>query len=131
MALGLGFSTVNADAKLPIGTTLRCPMCRKNITALGALQADLAEETKASEPIAITDGMMLGWATSCGCLISASTYTLEIRFRTNPGGEPEVTSASFTRNPVYRDLPMPEDLQQSRPFSREMPHSAARTPLIG
>jgi hypothetical protein len=130
MASGLRFSTVNAGVDLPIGVTLRCPLCRKQITGLGALQADLAEEPAASDlqPVTVTDGKMLGWAASCGCLISASIFTLEIRFRTNPSGEQEVTSVAFTRNPVYRDPAVP-----GKPATREreIPPGTLIPPLIG
>lgn len=130
MASGLRFSTVGADAKLPLGTTLNCPICHKHITALGAIQADVHEDAKASEPIAITDGKMLGWAASCGCLISASVYTLEIRYKTNPDdGEHKVTSVAFTRNPVYRDLPAGSGQPQMR--GRAIPRGVPTPPLVG
>jgi hypothetical protein len=79
---------------------VRCPVCHRTIITLAAVTADLPPGLP--EPVSIVnDDQLLGWATSCGCLISAVTYTLECTIRS---GKAEVTAMRFVRNPVTRDL---------------------------
>lgn len=78
---------------------VRCPICRGTITSLSTVTADLPPGP--IEPVSLIDpNQVLGWATSCGCLISAVTYSL---YFTMKSGNEEITAMRFVRNPVTRD----------------------------